>query len=133
MGANEQITSYGAAGQGRTYTVLNTWEAATDTDHVTDTESDVLECYDDSATFDDRTTLGGSTNDSTHFRIIRAATGEGHDGTRNNGIHFKFTSANNVCLLLDEPYSQVQDLILQIVQFVQLISTSHYQMHRLQN
>ena len=109
-GTNEQVTTYGDGT--RTYTALATWEAATDTDHVADNETDVLECYDDAASFDDSVDMSGSTNDATRFRIIRPASGQGHDGTSNNGVFFDLTS--NVSMFrLNETFCQIQDLILQ--------------------
>lgn len=117
-GTNEQVTSYGGAGGGDcggggcTYTALSTWEGATDTDHVTDTETDVLECYDDAANFDDKITIQGGTNDATHFRMIRAASGEGHDGTSVNGIYFLNTADANMFDINGETDIQLQDLII---------------------
>lgn len=108
-GANEQVTSYGNGT--RTYTTLQAWELATDTDHVSDNESDVLECFDDATSFDDHDDIDGSTNDATRFRIIRAASGEGHDGTSNNGVYFADTSAAAGDTNINETFSQVQDLI----------------------
>ena len=58
---NENISTYGAGGFGRDYTSLGTWESATDIDLVTAAQSEVLECYDDAASFDDRLTFAGAT------------------------------------------------------------------------
>jgi len=119
VGTGEQITKYGGAGGtdcgggGCDYTALGTWEAAFDTDHVTDTETDVLECFDDAASFDDNTLLAGSTNDATFFRIVRSASGEGHDGTSNNGVFFDLSS-NSQIFDIQESFTQIQDLICQI-------------------
>lgn len=114
-GTNEQVATYGAAGQGRTYTDLAVWESATDTDHVAtgDAESDVLECYDDSASFDDQVDMAGSTNDSTHFRIIRPASGEGHNGTSEVGFSL-FSTAQSAVIRIAETNSQAQDIICKI-------------------
>lgn len=106
---NENVSTYGDGT--RDYTALATWEAATDIDLVSAAQSEVLECYDDAASFDDYTTLGGATTDASYFRIVRPASGEGHDGTSNNGVFFLVTSANNI-FTINEDYSQIQDLIL---------------------
>ena len=116
-GVNEQISTYGAGGFGRDYTSLQTWEAATDNDLVTATESEVLECYDDAAEFDDTVNIGGADTNASYHRIIRPAgtigTGgwQGHDGTPNNGVHFHNQSTSG--LPLNEEYASLQDLIYQ--------------------
>lgn len=109
-GTNESISTYGVS---RNYSALGTWETATDNDNVATTVSPVLECYDDAANFNDAVTLLGSTNNSTYFRIVRPASGQGHDGTTNNGVYFRRTSANHV-FFIDETNSQVQNLILNL-------------------
>ena len=115
---NENVSTYGAGGQGRDYTVLATWEAATDIDLVTATQSEVLECYDDAATFNDRISMAGATTNTSYYRIIRPAgtigTGnwEGHDGTPNNGFHLNYTVGSLTVLDVGEQYSGFQDLIV---------------------
>lgn len=107
---SENIQTYGDAT--RDFTSLATWEAATDIDLVTATQSEVLECYDDAASFDDNVIISGATSDSSFFRIIRSASGQGHDGTSNNGVFFENTSSSRI-IQLSENFSQAQDLILQ--------------------
>ncbi len=109
-GTNEQITTYDSAG-GKDYSAFSTWETATDTDHVTDTETDVLECYKGHHT--DRVVMGGSTNDATYFRIVRVASGEGHSGiplTDGSIVSFD-TGGSKLGMYVNETYSQVQDLV----------------------
>ncbi len=107
-GTNEQVTTYDSAGGGEDYTSLSTWEAATDTDHVTDTESDVLECT--AGTHSDRTVLNGSTNNASYFRIIRPASGQGHSGIPlTDGSVVYFTTTDNFSIT--ENWSQLQDLV----------------------
>ncbi len=108
-GTNEQVTTYGNCT--RTFTSWPAWELATDTDHVMDDESDVLECHDDAASFADHADIDGSTNDATRFRIVRAASGEGHDGTSNNGVFFRETQGADGETNISENFSQIQDLI----------------------
>ncbi len=114
-GTNEQIATYGT---GKTYTEGNlaTWEQATDTDHVTDTETDVLEVYAEGGgggLWDDTDALDGSINDADYFRIIRAASGEGHSGIPlDDGTVVGFRqTADSFLLRIDEDYSQFQDLV----------------------
>lgn len=113
VGSNEQILTYGASGFGRDFTSLATWEVATDTDHVADAETDVLECFDDASDFDDTVVMGGSTNNASFHRIIRVASGQGHDGTPNVGVTFRNTTASAIFMFrIDETFSNVQDLVL---------------------
>ena len=118
-GTNENVSTYGAAGQGRDYTVLNTWEAATDIDLVTATQSEVLECYNDTAEFDDDIGMVGATTSALYFRILRPAgaigTGswEGHDGTPNNGFKIHNTASAQQAIQIEEDYSSAQDIIIQ--------------------
>ncbi len=112
-GTNESISTYGAAGHGRDYTSLQTWENATDNDNVTGQVSPVLECYDDAASFNDSVLLAGATNNATYFRIIRPAAGQGHDGTPNNGVTFNNTVADTVVFSnTTDNYTSIQDLII---------------------
>lgn len=110
VGTNEQVQTYGVS---RDFSSLGTWESATDTDHVSDAETDVLECYDDAASFDDWVRLAGSTNNASFFRIIRPSDAEGHDGTPNVGVAFRNTAgAGDEGMRCDEEFSQFQDLII---------------------
>jgi hypothetical protein len=120
-GTNEQISTYGAGGFGRDYTVLATWETATDNNLVSLAESEVLECYDDAASFNDSVNVGGATTDASYFRIIRPAgtigTGswEGHDGTPNNGVKFHNQAGSTSSFDFGgEGYSGIQDLIIEM-------------------
>lgn len=107
-GTNENISTYGDGT--RDYTSLATWEVATDNDLVTAQQSEVLECYADSASYDDSITIGNSTADSSYFRILRAAAGEGHDGTPGTGVIFAPTSGVSV-VALTENRASVQDIV----------------------
>ena len=115
---NENISTYGGAGQGRDYTALTTWETATDIDLVAAAQSEALECYDDVAEFNDHVVLGGAQTNSSYFRILRPAgtigTGnwEGHDGTPNNGLKFH-NQGTTSCFDIAESNSSIQDLIVQ--------------------
>ena len=116
---NESVSTYGDGT--RDYSVLATWEAATDLDMVATTTSYVLECYDDSASFDDFILLDGAAGDTdaSYFRIIRPAgtkgepSWQGHDGTSNNGFNIISTTDANV-VQISEDYGQVQDIIFSL-------------------
>lgn len=116
---NENISTFGGAGQGRDFTSVQTWEAASDNDLVTATQSEVLECYDDQASFDETLVISGATTNATYFRIIRPAgtrgqsDWQGHDGTPNNGVHFEITSLADV-LRMQEDYCEIWDIIYSI-------------------
>ena len=116
---NENISTYGAAGFGRDYTSLLTWEAATDIDLVSATQSEVLECYDDVFEFDDGGTFSGATANASYYRIIRPAGTIGEaswqgqvgiaDGTTGVFFHNQTTSA---CFNLNEDYFGLQDVMV---------------------
>jgi hypothetical protein len=108
-GTNESVSTYGT---GQDYTALATWEAATDNDLVTATTTEVLECVDTDASFDDNTLLFGATTSSSYFRIIRPQSGSGHDGTSNNGVFFAHSTNDFHSFNIAESYSAVQDLIV---------------------
>lgn len=117
-GTNEQISTYGGIGQGRDYTVFNTWENDTDIDLVAATQSEVLECYDDETSFNDNVDMSNATTSTNYFRIIRPAgtigTGswQGHDGTPNNGFYILHT-ADDITIEIGEANSSIQDLIVE--------------------
>jgi hypothetical protein len=120
-GTNENISTYGGAGQGRDYTSLATWEAATDNDLVTATQSEVLECYADEPSFNDSVIISGATTNSSYFRIIRPAgtlgtgTWQGHNGTPSGGgVFFLSTASNEIIENQSENNFSVQDLLLRI-------------------
>ena len=109
--SNENIQTYGDGT--RDFTALATWEAATDIDLVAAAQSEVLECFDDAASFDDRITFSGAVTNSSFFRMIRPANGQGHDGTSNNGVTFISSAVNSVFSLFEDN-AQVQDLVASI-------------------
>ena len=91
---------------------LDLWEADTDTDLVAANAGEILDCYDDAASFDDFVLLFGATTDATRWRLIRPAAGEGHDGTPNNGVFFDWTASGaNASFAIDESFSQIHDLV----------------------
>lgn len=107
-GTNENIQSYG--GVTRDFTIFSVWEAATDIDLVAGAQSEVLECFDDAASFDDTINASGATTNTSFFRMIRPGPGQGHDGTSNNGFTIASTAADHV-FTLSEANFQVQDII----------------------
>jgi uncharacterized protein YqgV (UPF0045/DUF77 family) len=105
---NEIISTYGNAT--RNYTSMTAWEAATDVDLVTAAQSEILECYDDAASFNDYCPLLGATTSTSYARCVRPASGQGHDGTSNNGFNIANTT-NAVVFSLYENYSYVCDMV----------------------
>lgn len=87
---------------------MATWENATTIDLVTATTSEVLECY--NGPHDDSVNLAGATTSSSYFRIIRAASGEGHNGTPSSGV--SFTPATSNPFQCNENNASIQDLII---------------------
>lgn len=110
VGTNEHVTTYGSAGQGRDYTSLSTWEAATDNDLVTAAQSEVLECYRDAASFTDNVTVAGATTSSSYFRIIRPAAAYKHNGLPGVGIKFSRGTGTGSTIQGNENYFQLQDV-----------------------
>ncbi|GAG75097.1 unnamed protein product, partial [marine sediment metagenome] len=90
-------------------TALQTWEEATDIDLVTATKGEVLDCY-DSQDHDDYDTIDGATTDADYWRLLRSASGEGHDGTPTIGTTFNSTTDANL-LNISESYTFAQDII----------------------
>jgi len=101
------VSTYGTAS--RDYSALMTWEAATDNDLVTATKGEVLECYDDETKFIEMVQIQGAITNSSYFRVIKPATGEGHDGTPNNGFTIEL---DDRYIDIQENYSQLHDLVI---------------------
>ncbi len=114
---NENISTYGGAGQGRDYTSLDTWEAATGNDLVTAEQSEVLECYADESSFDDHfSNTTGATTNASYYRIVRPAgtkgeaSWQGHNGTPNTGVKFDSTIDDDVFFIFED-YTSIEDII----------------------
>jgi len=87
--------------------------ASADIDTITSTNTGmtaVLECYDDSASFNDSSGFSGGTTTSSFFRILRSASGQGHDGTTNNG--FTLSGGTMPTFNLGEANFTMQDIIV---------------------
>ena len=117
-GASENIHTFGTVGAGRDYQSMVTWESDHTINLATADKSEILECYDDAASFDiSGCTIAGATNSSaTRFRCIRpggtkTSGWQGHDGTPNNGFYIANTTAATV-FSIQEAYFQLQDLIV---------------------
>ncbi len=110
VGTSETISTFGGTGQGRDYTSVSTWEAATDNDLVTATASEVLECFADDASYSiTGITIAGATTDASFFRIVRAESGSRHGGIPGGGIKFSSTSTAH-SFSSSENYFQLQDV-----------------------
>ncbi len=97
----------------RDYQSLSVWEAATDNDLVTATDGEVLDCYADSASYDQSITIESATTDSDYFRVIRAASGQGHTGSPGTGFKIAPSEGPARCIYLRESYSSLYDLDIQ--------------------
>jgi len=102
-------------GIGKNYNDFATWEAATDIDLVTDQVSKVLDV--DAGSWDDSMAMempDAAYSDSTYFRTVRAASGDGHSGiikTDGTVAHVRASDAWK-CIIIKERYAQVQDLVI---------------------
>jgi len=118
-GGNEQVTTYDSAG-GKDYADMGVWEGDTDTDHVTDSETDVLECY--SGTHLDNVLMGGSNNDVNYFRIIKPAGTLGEDDWQgfygvpksDGSCVYVYRVDESLVMGTDEAYSQIQDIYCEL-------------------
>jgi len=111
------------------YVILTGNPAATETitgDNSTETASltaevsqggvsPVLEFYDDAASFDQNIDMADAACDANSFRICRPASGQGHDGTSNNGVFLDSTDDADAAIIRTsggETFSQLQDIII---------------------
>lgn len=108
----DKVTACGGGGCDYIEGELANWEQATDIvlTGAGQSAGEILDVWDEQASWDDGDTLDGATTDASYFRIVRPASGEGHDGTPNNGVTF-VTSTLTGLLGLAEDHSQFQDLI----------------------
>lgn len=105
------VSTFG--GVTRDYQSLSVWEAATDNDLVTATMGEVLDCYADSASYDQSVALNGATANSSYFRVLRAASGQSHGGIPVNGVCFVVSEAGaNAAFQPIEGNVQLQDLCI---------------------
>ena len=121
VGYSEEVKTYGvsdvsgcAGDAGCDYTTgeLSNWETDYTIDLETATKTGVLEVYDE-ADYDDSVDLAGATTSPKYFRIIRPATGQGHNGTPSVGVTFTgVVAGGNRTLGIAEDYSQIQDIIV---------------------
>ncbi len=104
---SEDPESYDSGG-GKDYSAFNVWELGTDVDNVTATNSPVLEVYAGLGLHSDSDYVDGATNNSSYFRIVRAAPDEGHTGIPDTTGMAGFDGI----IVLFETYSQFQDLVI---------------------
>jgi len=109
-------TSYNTStfgGVTRDYQSLAVWEAATDNDLVTAAKGEVLDCYADSVSYDQTVLIIGAITNTSYFRVIRAASGEGHSGVPGSGVQFIHNEDGIATMFsVNEDYAQVQDLVI---------------------
>ncbi len=110
------ISSYDSGG-GKDYATLQGWEEATDIDLTAGGQSagEILECY--KGTHDDFDVLDGATTDSSYFRVIKPASGEGHLDINSgvpavDGSMAAFVSTTNAHgFRISETFTQIHDLV----------------------
>jgi len=95
----------------RKYQSLPVWEAATDNNLVAATKGEVLDCYADSASFDQKIVFSGATTNSDYYRVIRAAAGHECGGLPGAGFVLNCTEDGSAsCLRMIESYACVYDI-----------------------
>ena len=103
------------SGGGKDYTSLQTWEEEKDIDLVSANNGEILDVY--AGAHNDSENLDGANCDSDYFRVVRAASGEGHSGIpKVDGSVAAFvatgTGSSNQVLGIPETYSQIHDLVI---------------------
>lgn len=107
---NDNVSTYDSGG-GKDYTALATWEAATDINLVTATQSESLEVY--AGAHDDEDTLDGATTSSSYWRCVRGASTDRHAGIpKIDGTVAAFVYDASVDMQVGEDYSGFQDLVI---------------------
>lgn len=94
------------------YSTLQGWEEATDIDLVTANTGEILEVY-SSQVHDDTDTLDAATTDSSYFRLIMPASGEGHSGVPlvDGSMAAFVRTADTFVIRLNEGNSRLYDLV----------------------
>lgn len=98
------ISTVGATA--RDYATITIWEAATDNDLVAAGDIEVGECYAD-ANFNEKIIIAGATTDVSNHRILRAATGEKHDGTVSGAGAIVQSTSNGTLFKVFESFLQL--------------------------
>ena len=107
-GSNENISTFGDGT--RDYTSVSTWESAVDNDNVTAEVTEVLECYADSASFDQRCIFAGGTYNATYPLIVRAEENSRNKLRKNAGIVFIYTTTNAIVFDVRTQFTYFFDL-----------------------
>lgn len=90
---------------GGDYTSLSSWEAGEQRNLVSANEIEVAECYNDwPSGLNNTVVVSGWTTDSTHYVVIRPASGNGHNGTPGTGF---FVSQSGARLSMSQAYTVV--------------------------
>lgn len=92
----------------RDHATITIWEAATDLDLVATDTIEIGECFDDTR-FEEIVVIASAAGDtdSTHYRILRAASGEGHDGTVSGAQVTNFTTGGGHAFHVSESFFQL--------------------------
>jgi hypothetical protein len=117
-GTNESIDTYHSGG-GKDYSSITAWESDTDVNLVSAQISYVLECYAGIHTIG-QLQLSAAVTDSSYFRIVRPAAGQGHKGKPTgdgSNVEFQTTYAGNWISNAEgtNGISQIQDCVFKQV------------------
>ena len=99
--------------EGKDYSVLATWEAASDND-LSGTGITVLDCY-DSQVHDDEVNIAGATNtDITHYRVIRSSSSctTPFAGKAGTGATLSYTNTGYQPFVLSEEFARLVNLCI---------------------
>lgn len=96
---------------GGDYTTVSAWEAGEQGDLVTADEIRVAECYNDwVGGLSNTVVIDGSTTDSTRYLVVRAAAGQGHDGTPETGFWIRSTNASVSTIDVRDSYTLIEGI-----------------------
>lgn len=101
------VSTFG--GVTRDYQSLAVWEAATDIDLVAANSGEVLDCYADAVSYNQTINMIGATTNSNYFRVLRAASGQEHNGLPSTGFRLEFSGTLRT-IRLGENFSSAYDV-----------------------
>lgn len=105
-------STYDSAG-GKDYSSLSAWESATDINLVSALNGEVLDCF--KGVHFDTVDIFGATVNSSYFRVIRPAAGEGHKGIPELDGSVVAFSTSATTFTASESFFQCHDIVAQII------------------
>ena len=110
IGAYQNVTVKTLQSSGGDYSSLNSWESGRQRNLNTYGDFEVLECYAFTQSTGSRLTIDGWSTGSTYYPIIRAATGEEHNGDPTAGYIYQCTSTVSEAVDLLDQYFRFYDI-----------------------